>query len=270
MSGVDELQGELAVLLTRRRAVDTDPTVREQCARIATGNDRLSPAQQIEIYREQFWLRHTSCLLEDFEGLAAVLGQSNWERLTEDYLSAHPPTSFSLRDLGDRMPEFVDRSSWLPHHELCVDMARVEWAYIEVFDAPDAAPLDPAELAAVPESAWERARLRLSPALRLVRVGHPVAAFRRSVRLNEADRSLPEPEPQNLVIYRGGDRDLYHQVLADAAFALLQALSEGLALVPAAERAMARAPHQADRIEHELSAWFADWAARAWIVGVEI
>jgi len=36
--------------------------------------------------------------------------------------------------------------------------ARVTAQLREVFDAPDAAPLDPAELAAIPESAWERAR----------------------------------------------------------------------------------------------------------------
>ncbi|MCC6902565.1 MAG: putative DNA-binding domain-containing protein [Polyangiaceae bacterium] len=270
MTAVAPLQAELAELLTRRRAVDTDPTVREQCSRLAGGNDRLSPAEQIEIYREQFWLRHTSCLLEDFEALASILGQSDWERLIEDYLAAHPPTSYNLRDLGERLSAFVERASWLPHHALCTDMARVEWAYIEVFDAADAAPLDPERLASVPEAAWEHARLVLNPALRLLRVRHPVAALRRSFRLKQPDIVLPEAQPENLVIYRGQDRDLHHRVLGDDAFSLLDALSQGLPLVRAAEIAVARAPDRAESIERDLTGWFADFAAQAWIVGVEI
>lgn len=267
MSGVAEVQARLAELLQRRRALDTDPTVRDVAASIATGNDRLSPAEQIEIYREQFWLRHTSCLVEDFEGLGGVLGQADWERLVEDYLSTHPPTSFNLRDLGERLPDFVERSPWLPHHALCVDMARVEWAYVEVFDAADAEPLAPAKLAAIPESAWESARLVLSPALRLLRVRYPVAALRREIRNKEHVR-IPEPAAQNLVIYRDQSRSLRHLALSDGAFALLQALSRGAALVPACQEAMAKVPEEAQRIERDLGAWFQDWATRALVVDV--
>ena len=148
-------------------------------------------------------------------------------------------------------------------------MTRVEWAYIEVFDAADAAPLDPAKLALIPERAWERARLVLNPALRLLRVRYPVAALRRDVRLKRASE-IPEPSAQNLVVYRGLDRDLHHEVVGDAQFALLEALHAGVALIPAAALAVDQAPHEAELLERDLSAWFADWAARAWIVRVEI
>jgi hypothetical protein len=267
VSGVAELQAQLAELLQRRRALDTDPTVRDQAARIATGNDRLSPAEQLELYREQFWLRHTGSLVEDFEGLGGILGQHDWERLVEDYLAAYPPRSFSLRDLGDRLPAFVEQSTWLPHHALAVDMARVEWAYIEVFDAADATPLDPAKLASIPEQAWESARLVLSPALRLLEVGYPVAALRRAIR-HKDPFSLPGAAAQKLVVYRDGARNLQHQVVSPGAFALLQALASGQALVPACQAAMAEVPDEAPRIEAELTAWFQDWAARAWVVDV--
>lgn len=172
MSGVAELQAELAELLQRRRAIDTDPTVREQSARIATGNDRLSPAEQLEIYREQFWLRHTSSLVEDFEGLGGVLGQADWERLIEDYLAAHPPRSYNLRDLGERLPAFVEQSSWLPNHTLCVDMARVEWAYIEVFDAADAAPSKPSRVRTSRPAPSPASRSASSPAVSVRPTGY--------------------------------------------------------------------------------------------------
>ena len=46
----------------------------------------------------------------------------------------------------------------------------------------DAAPLDPAKLAAIPEDAWLGARIVLHPALRLLQVRYPVADLRRKLK----------------------------------------------------------------------------------------
>jgi hypothetical protein len=124
-----------------------------------------------------------------FPGLGGILGQTNWERLLEEYLERHPPTSFLLRDLGDRLAGFVEQSDWLPERELCADMARLEWSYVEVFDAADTPPLDPAELAKIPEHAWEHAQVELAPAIQLLAVGHPVADLRRQIRAGHEPRS---------------------------------------------------------------------------------
>ena len=270
MTSLGETQAWMAEMLRRRRALTDDPEAVRTAPTFAAGNERLLPVEQVEIYREQFWLRHTSSLVEDFEGLGAVAGQANWERLIERYLEAHPPLSFSLRDLGDRLPAFVEAATWLPHHELCVDMARVEWAYVEAFDAPDAEPLDPGRLAAVPEAAWETAVLKLSPALRLLRVRYPVAALRKAIRTQPGAVAIPEREPQNLVVYRGATRNLYHQVLSNGPFSLLEALAAGTPLVEACQQAMRNVPEEARDIEASLGAWFKAWAENAWIVAVSV
>jgi hypothetical protein len=268
MTRLADAQSFLGEVLRSRKALPNDPRIAEQAREIAAGNDRLSPVEQVEIYREQFWLRHTTSLLEDYPGLSGIIGQEDWERLAEEYLVAHPPTSFTLRDLGDRLAAFIEHLDWLPHRELCVDMARLEWAYVEVFDAADAAPLDPARLAAIPESAWEHARLVLSPALRRLRVRYPVPELRRRLRGDEERVPIPEPEAHNLVVYRGADRNLYHQSLSDGAFALLGALAEGVALVPAFERAVSEVPSAESELQASVGDWFKDWAARAWIVEI--
>jgi hypothetical protein len=265
-----EIQSFMAGALTQRRALPGDPVMEQAAARVAAGNERLSPAEQVEIYREQFWLRHTSCLADDFAGLGGVLGQSAWERLVEEYLSAEPPTSFNLRDLGARLPRFVENATWLPHHALCVDMARLEWCYVEVFDALDADPLNPEALANIPPAAWESARLVLHPALRLLRVAYPVAALRNEIRSGKTDLPIPGAAPQNLVIYRGKNRSLFHRTLSDAAVALLEALADGASLVAACERAIERAPGSESEIEANVGSWFESWADTALIVGVKL
>lgn len=271
MSELAELQEWMARLLVRRRALDKDPNIVDQAKERVTGNDRLLPVQQVEIYREQFWLRHTASLLEDFPGVAGVVGQADWERLVEEYLAAHPPTGYSLRDLGEHFPAFVEAATFIDHHELCVDMARLEWAYVEAFDAPDAPRLDAEKLAAIPEPAWEHARVLLDPALRLVRVSYPVGTLRRQLRDAKpgVHVPIPEREPQNLVVYRAL-RNLFWHHVGNGAFALLSALKDGLPLVAAAERAIAEAPDDGQAIEVSIGGWFQDWGSRGWIVDVDV
>lgn len=267
--GLSQLQRQLVGFLRQRGNLPDDAPACAWASSALTGNSRLTPVEQLEIYREQFWLRHTSSLVEDFPGLGGILGQHAWERLVEDYLEAHPPEHFSLRDLGARLPAFVAAQQWLERRQLCHDMARLEWAMIECFDAGDAAPLDPEALRAIPGDAWERARLVLHPAIRLLRVEFPVAELRRALRERAEGVGVPYPEakPENLVIYRRG-RDLAHLAIAPEAFTLLEAFHSGASLIEAVERVVSSG-HLGER---ELAPWLTqvlrDWASAGWVVQV--
>lgn len=270
MTELSELQRWMSDALTRRRAVERDPPQVAAARARLTGNERVAPEAQLETYREQFWLRHTGALLEDFEAVAHVIEQQAWERLVEEYLAEHPPSSFTLRDLGARLPEFVRSATWLPHHPLSVDLAATEWAYVEVFDAPDSAPLDPSTLAAIPEHAWEQARLLVAPSVRLLELDFPAPTLRRQLRLGEGPTLPAQKEEHLVVVYRGGDRDLRHERLGRAEFTLLSGLERGLALLQAAEAVIALGPEAEARVESELGSWFGHFAARGWLTGVEL
>lgn len=270
MSTTRETQSWMAPLLRRRRALPQDEEVGAAARLHIGGNDRLSPVEQLEIYREQFWLRHTSSLVEDFPGLSGILGQEEWEQLVEGYLEAATLSSFSLRDLGDGMPAYVERASALPHHDLCADMARLEWAYVEVFDAEDAPPLDGRKLATIPEDAWPSARIVFAPALALLEVRYPVADLRRKLREATSEPiPIPSPERQNLVIYRGADKNLFHTPVSDLAYALIGALRKGFPLGQASELAAERVPNEAPTLESDVGEWFLDWGRRGWVIDVE-
>ena len=129
-------------------ALERDAAICSECELHLTGNERSRPVDQLEVYREQFWLRHTASLVEDFPGVGGVLGQTEWEGLVEGYLEAHSPESYTLRELGRHFPDHVAQCTQLPEHALCSDMARLEWRFIELFDAADCPPLDLAKLTA--------------------------------------------------------------------------------------------------------------------------
>lgn len=97
-------------------------------------NSRLSAFERLEIYNRQYWYRVLGALLEDFPGLRAVVGAKAFEALSIAYLNEHPSRSFTLRNLGSKLaewlaahPKFAGR-----RHRLAVDVARMEWAFVRM------------------------------------------------------------------------------------------------------------------------------------------
>jgi hypothetical protein len=266
---LSELQRSMALALRHGSSLAKDAAFTAFASGNISGNERLSPVEQLEIYREQFWLRHTSSLVEDFPGLGGILGQADWEKLAEQYLREVVPDSYTLRDLGSRLPEVIERASWLPHQALCLDMARLELAYIEVFDALDTPPLAPERLAAIPEDSFGDARLVVAPSVRLVSVRYPVADLRRKLRAQtEEPVAIPDQSPQQLVVYRR-DRQLWDMPLTQVAFAFLAGLAAGQTLGKAAEIA-ANSPEAETEIASSIGAWFQEWTAKGLVSDVLI
>src|SRR6266403_2482809 len=91
-------------------------------------NDRLTSVERLEIYSRSYWFRVMDSLYDDFPGLRAVLGRRAFHRLSRAYLADCPSRSFTLRNLGSRLEE------WLQHnpqysgnrHRLSLDMVRLE------------------------------------------------------------------------------------------------------------------------------------------------
>jgi hypothetical protein len=260
MTTLSELQAWLAEQFVRPRSLAKYPDVVSAAKQHIVPAAALSAVDRIEIYRQQFWLRHTASLLEDFPGVAGILGQTDWERLSESYLAQHPCRSFNLRDLGDRFAEHIARQDWLPHRTLCHDMARLEWAYVEIFDAADVPPLDGTQLAQLSEHAWQTATFVFNPAVRLLRVDYPVVELRRALR-GESDEPvpIPKPEPHPLLLYRGADRVAYPLRMPSLAFALLERLLGGQALAAACEALATEDPNNATTLAADVGGWFAEW-----------
>src|ERR1700723_2566684 len=97
---------------------------------------RLSSFERLEIYNRQYWFRLISAVSEDFPTLNALLGPKRFDALILAYLAENPSMSWTLRDLGSTLPAFLAAHPELTgrRHRLAVDVARLEWAYVEAFD----------------------------------------------------------------------------------------------------------------------------------------
>ena len=143
-------------------------------------NSRLSSFERLEIYNRSYWSRVLDAFSEDFSGVRALLGAKQFDRLRRSYLADCPSESFTMRNLGRNLAAWMEENRTLAgeNFDIALDMAKLEWAEIESFDATEHERLSPADVAALaPDSS-----LRLQPHLRWIEVGHEVDRLLLEVR----------------------------------------------------------------------------------------
>lgn len=248
---------------------------KEVAAGFIKPNDRLSSFERLEIYNRQYWFRVMECFADDFPGVRAILGEQKFRDLTVAYLANHPSRSFTLRDLGSRLIEFIQSEPrWTaPRNELALDMARLEWAHIEAFDKPAKPPITTKSIAGRNAS---QICLRLQPPITLLRLAYPLDNYlirlRKHAQPHEetsnamANASVhstvqrPTPPARRLTylaVHRH-QNTVYYKRLQTRQFELLLALQRGDSLETALHT-IARPGHVPP-----VGRWFQNWSALGW------
>lgn len=254
-------------------------------ARFIKPNDRLDSFERLEIYNRQYWYRLKDCFYDDYPGLRALLGDRRFERLSCAYLDRHPSSSFTMRNLGRQLVDFLrSEPRWAaPDQEIALDMARLEWAHIEAFDNEARPPLTTDSLLGRDP---EKIYLRLQPHITLLRLG-----FNADQLLIEAQRGRDLPgQASNAIDARqrrrrpGARRRLkkgvvclavhrnagsvFYKRLTDPQFALLSALHAGSSFGRAcAELAASEAGNP--NLGADIAKWFETWASLGWFCELE-
>jgi hypothetical protein len=258
---------------TQPRWVDGRPMT-EIAETFIKPNDRLTALERLQIYNRMYWYRLLDCFHDDNPGLRALLGQRRFTRLAEAYLTRHPSSSFTLRNLCRHLADFVRAEPrWTtPRTKLAWDIARFEWAQTVAFDEPAEPALTTDALAEQPAS---RLRLGLQPYVTLLALSHPVDDYVIAVKQRDALRNTasqatasrhaarekrvapPRPARVHLAVHRVDGR-LYYKRLDPAPFRVLTAVRDGVPLARALEAAGRRA--SADDVRE----WFATWMQLGW------
>jgi hypothetical protein len=252
---------------------------------IIAPNSRLSAFERLEIYNRQYWFRILGALAEDFPAVRAVLGAKRFEALSVLYLSAHPSRSFTLRNLGSRLPAWLERHPQQAgrRYRLALDVARMEWAFVEAFDSAEREPLTVEQIAILDGDS----RLALQPHLQLIALSFPVddlvlELHRRQKRQTseagvkrEGEEEHPvelprlRPRPTWLAAHRV-DLSVYYRRLEREEFQMLSALRQGVLLARAIELGFVDSRIPAKRQAQKVNQWFGTWAELGWICAPEL
>jgi hypothetical protein len=267
----------------RTAAIGAGPgkSMDKEAAALIKPNSRLTSLERLDIYSRGYWFRLLNSISEDFPGLLAVLGSTVFERLVKAYLADCPSQSFTLRDLGSRLEDWLLRNPFYAGAALgmALDMVRLEWAHIEAFDGGTEKALGPEDLVELGPAL----RVSIQPHIRLLALRFPVDEIRIHANLassaegmasNTVSRSRSRhlmrganrlrPEPMFLAVHRF-ELTVYYRRIAPEEYSLLNALRQGESIGEAVVIALS---HSSASIENQgsmLKSWFAAWAELGWL-----
>jgi hypothetical protein len=190
--------------------------------------DEDAARQRLDLYAGMYFFRLLDALAGDLPSVAGLLGDGAFHDLVVDYLVVHPPTEPSLRHAGKHMPAFLAGHEASGERPDLADLARLDLARNDVFDAARSPRLDRPALAALPPEAWPRLRLRVAPAVRWLRLRGSVLPTWQAL----SDGVTPPPpsgEPTGCVIWRsrapGHEDQVWHREASLTEVAALDAVA---------------------------------------------
>jgi hypothetical protein len=226
----------------------------------------LAPEERVGIYAEMYFLRLSECLAEDYPGVKKLVGPAAFEKLARAYLKKHPSRHYSLNTLGRKLPEFLAREAKIPRSAMLADVARVERAIAESFDATVSPPLAPADLAMIPPAAWETGRMRMTESLRLLALDHRANAIVTACRQDKERPSFRRA--RSFVAVFRKEWTVWRMDLSEPMHAVLAALAKGRTLassLAAGARAYDGTP---EAMQTDVHRWFREWATEGIFVEV--
>jgi hypothetical protein len=255
-------------------------TMEKEAAAFIKPSSRLTSLERLEIYSRSYWFRLLDSFLDDFPGLASILGARAFDRLARAYLAGCPSRTFTLRNLGCQLegwlaqhPEFAGG-----HPRLALDMVRLEWAHIVAFDGPAEAALGAEDLAQLKPGL----RLGLQPYISLLELDYPVDEFRVRTNSNVEDlaatsnvasgrarrgapRAARPPQEQVFVAVHRLDLSVYYRRLRREEFRLLCALRAGRSIAGSIATSFEGSSVDSGDIPELLRIWFSAWAQFGWL-----
>jgi hypothetical protein len=258
-----------------RQAIDLPPRDVEQ---VVSPSRALSSIERLDVYANAYYARLLECLRVEFPVLVRTVGLDAFDQFALAYLQRYPSRSYTLGQLGKDFARFLAETR--PQREgdtagadwadFLVDLARLEWAFNEVFDGPgieNESTLTPDQLLALGPERWSRARLRCAPCLRVIAFRYPVNGYFTDVRRGETP-PLPTPADSWLAVTRRNYIVRRHE-LSEPQYHILSALLVGQPVDQALAAAAPAEDAQLNAFAHNLRLWFAHWAAEGFFLAVD-
>ena len=185
---------------------------------VAASNEAAA-IDRVDVYANMYFYRLLDVLREDHPKLSALIGEARFHNLVTDYLLAHPSRSATVRDLGAQLGAFIEHHPYGVERPELADLACLERARIEAFDAADPTPLTRADLGRLASDQWADLRLAPHPTLQILDVRFPVHELWLALARGETAPTLGAA-PATLLVWRRGFEVLQRPALAPEAEAL--------------------------------------------------
>jgi len=232
-----------------------------EAARIMTPGTRMSARERVAIYHHSYWARLVEVMADDFATVKYAMGAEAFTALAHEYIAQFPSKGPNLNRYSERLPAMLrDRGE-----AFLADLARLEWAIVEVIHAEASAPITGEALQAIPQERWAEMCFQPGTALRVLELDYPANAYFQAFK-DDASPELPEAEWSCTAVYRH-EHVVWRWGMTPAMATVLQKLLAGEPL-GAALGALQSDPQMLQEALQHLNGWFKEWVSRGFFAAV--
>ena len=196
--------------------------------------DGLPDEARFAVYRNNVVSSLIECLQVGYTAIERLLGAACFREVARQFAAQAPPRSPVMLEYGAGFAGFLTQLAPLAALPYLTDVARIERSWLEAYHAAEAAALDPAALAAVPEHRAGDLCLTLHPSVRIVQSAFPALTIWRLNIAAAAPTPLDlETDAQDTLVARP-DAEVEVRALPPGGAMFLSALGAGETLTEAA------------------------------------
>ena len=159
---------------------------------------KIGPEHRLFIYSHAYKAMLLETLTEDFSVMHFMVGDQLFEDICLKYIDHNPSSHPSLRYFGSKMSCLLKESSDFSNIVPAIEMAEYEWAFNDVFDAPDKKAVTFDNVATIAPEAWTTLRFELQPSFRIHKHKWNTAAVWAAVTNEEENLPTPEKFPEQI------------------------------------------------------------------------
>jgi hypothetical protein len=170
------------------------------------------------VYRFAYGSRLVEALRNDHELLHGYLGDEMFDEMGHAYVKARPSQHPNLRWFSQGLPEFLKSTApYSEHPELC-DLAALEKALNDAFDAAEAPVLELTAMAAFAPEAWPDLKFRPHPSAARLDLSTNAAAIWLALKNDETPPDATALEdPSRLLIWRQDVTPMFRELPTEEA-----------------------------------------------------
>lgn len=268
------LQQWFASIITRplndeNQMVSTSPTGRpmtEEATDFILPNPKLSSAQRIQIYNQQYWWRLLTTLHENFPTLIRLFGYADFNHsIGTPFLSRYPSRHWSLANLGSQLTSWIKNHYFAPDKLLVLSAAEVDWAYQELFTSPPSSFLSPSlDLLSK--------KIGLQSHLKLFKFPFDLFAFRTNFLKENVQfwmesefPNLPKDKNYFFLLYRDAQNLISYKEIEEGEWSLLHLISNGFSIEQACDRLEKTKGIAFDQAQSSIGKWVQSWVRENWL-----
>lgn len=204
----------------------------------AVADGAISAERRLGLHRNHVRRTLEDALAIHYPVLRRLLGADAFAALSGAFLAACPPADPRLAHYGAGLPAFVATVAAVDRLPYLADLARLEWARLELARSPAPQPLTQEALAAIAPDRLATLRLPLTAARLLATDYAADCLWEANQPGRDGVPDGPVAAPRRLLLRRAADGQILCSHLDPASFAFLATLDRGETLGAAAEAAL--------------------------------